>query len=557
MGYIRVPIETNPEVLAQDIFDYIQIQQPGWTPADGNLDTWIIRAVAAKAAENRSLASDVPDDIFANLGASLFSVPPVDAVPATGTSTWTLSNTAGHTIPDGTYIGLRDAAGNLVTFVTVGDVVVAPGDSVTAVGEVVIRAIDEGVVGNALTDPATLIDVIDWVTSIDIVGSTSGGLDAETNEVYLNRLSNKLQSLSTVPILMPDFVNAAKEASPGVFRAVAVDMYNPAHNLLTANQASAETDASGWTNLGNTTIGSSSAQAASGSKSVSLTAIAGADMAIGSPVAASGAGAIAVLPGEVVTGLASIRANTTVRSCRAQLNWYTSAGAFISATNGTAANDSNSAWTAYSVTGTAPATAAFVRVIVYVIAAAIGEVHYADKMSLRKGSTTDWVAGDTAETGNIKTVTIAAVDSTGTSVSTGIKTAIANYINARREVNWITHVMDPNYTSIDVSVSFKLLPSYNSTSTEDAVEAAFTNYFDKANWGRDPSAASGDAATTWVDQTVVYYNELIALASGIAGVDRVTDLTVNVTGSTPARVDVILSSPATLTTVGTIEAEVV
>lgn len=552
MGYIRVPIETNPETLAQDIFAYIQTNAPDWTPNQGNLDVWIIRALVAKAAENRDLASDVPDSIFGWFGSSLMAIPPVDAASASGDTTWTLIDTLGHTIPSGTYVGIRNANGDLITFQTVLDVVVAPGDSVTASGEVIIQAVTPGIASNDLNAVPELIDVLDWVSSIALVSPTGGGVDAETNDDYLNRLSRKMQALSTVPILPPDFANAALDADPGVFRAVAIDLYNPLHNLLTANQASAETDASGWTNLSNAAVTSTSVTHDDGAKAVRLTSVAGGDMS------AIDSTEIVVLPGQEYTALASARSAVSARSCKVGIRFIDASHGTISTNYGTPANDSTSAYVDYHYTAIAPANAAFAKVVIFVTATGgATEVHDFDKMSLRHGAGTDWVAGGTPETGNARTITVAAVDIAGNAVSGGIKTAISNWITARREVNFIVHVIDPNYTEVDVAASFKLLSGFDSATVEGVVAATISSYLNSANWALDPTISGTDSAMTWVDADVVYYNELITLVSNVAGVDRVTDLTCNVHGSAPARIDVILNGPAALTTVGTITATAV
>jgi len=550
MGYIRVPVETNPETLTQEMFSYIQIQSPGWVPADGNLDVWIIRAVAAKAAENRSLASDVPDDIFGTMGASLFAIPPVDAVPASGNTTWVMADTLGHTIPAGTFVGIRNANGDLVSFYTVADVVVPVGASTTAVGQVLIQAVDPGVVSNALTGNVELISVLSWVSAISTTAPTSGGTDAESIGDYLDRLSRKLQGLSTVPILAPDFARAALEADPGVFRAVAIDNYNPYSNLLTANQASAETDASGWINVSNATVASSSAQAAAGTKSVSLTAIAAATMQAGlSPYTT-----MPITPGQTITGRADFRTAVTARQCRVYCTWYNSGGGVISYSNGAFVTDSTSAWTTATVTAVAVAGAAYVGLLVEVASPGAGEVHYVDKMSLRHGSGTDWVAGGTPEYGNARMVTVAAVDANGNAVSSGVKTTIGTYLNARREQNFIVNVVDPRYTNIDVAASFKTATGYTAATVQTSVVAALTAYLSPANWGIDPTSSGSDQLRTWIEQPTVYYNELITLVSNVVGVDRVTDLTVNIHGNAATRADVAIDSPTGLTTAGTITA---
>lgn len=551
MGYIRVPVETNPENLSQDAFTYIQTQKPTWRPNDGNLDTWIIRAFAAKAAENRTLASDVPDDIFATLGASLFAIPPIDDVAATGNTTWTLTDTLGHTIPDGTNIGIRNANGDLVNFVTVGDVVVAPGSNTTTAGQVLIMAVEAGTDANTLTGNVELVDVLDWVSSIATTAPTGGGVDAETFDEYLDRLTRKLTALSTVPILISNFGNAALDADPGVFRAVAIDGYNPQHNLLTANEASIETDATGYTAGSNTTIARSTAQAADGSASLSLTSTAAGNVSAAGLIAGKPA-----IPGELFTAVASVRSAASVRSCRVDLEFLDGSNVQTGYVGGTPVNSSTTGFVQLTATGTAPANTVKVRIWVIALSTAAGaEVHYFDKMQIRRGSynATTWVAGGTAETNNTRTVTIVAVDAAGNDVSSGIKTNITNYINSRREANWITYVMSPKYSQIDVATTVRVLPGYSSTSVNADVVTALTNYLNPANWAQDPNASSSDAPSTWVDMQKVYYNELIALVSNVPGVDRVIDLTSNIhTYTIPARVDITLPGPASLTAAGTI-----
>src|SRR5215831_2804854 len=231
MGYIRIPLETNPTNLAQSVFDYINAQAPDWVPSEGNLDVWIIRAVAQLASENRDLATDVQDDIFRYFGASLVGVQPIDATPAQGNTTWTLTDTLGHTIPQGTNVGIPDINGNIYPFQVAHDVVVPNGQSATAAGAVLVTAVLEGAQGSALGGVGSivqLIDVLDWVQTVVLTGATFGGKDAEDDTVYLNRLSQHMQRLSMRPILPADFSAMALDADPSVQRAVTIDGFNPA-----------------------------------------------------------------------------------------------------------------------------------------------------------------------------------------------------------------------------------------------------------------------------------------------------------------------------------------
>jgi uncharacterized phage protein gp47/JayE len=231
--YIKIPLETNQSTLAQEVFDYIQAQAPAWAPQDGNLDVWIVRAVSQLASDNRNVASDVQDDIFRYFGASLMGIQPLDAIAAVGNTTWTLTDYLGHTIPAGTTVGINDLSNNLQAFQVISDVVVPNGSNATTAGAVVIRAVIEGADANDLGSPGTvmqLIDVIDWVAvnGVVLTGATTGGQDAEDDTTYLNRLVTHLQRLSQRPILPQDFAAMALDADPSVYRAVAIDNYNPA-----------------------------------------------------------------------------------------------------------------------------------------------------------------------------------------------------------------------------------------------------------------------------------------------------------------------------------------
>ena len=233
MTYIKIPLETNQSALAQEMFDYIQTQAPGWAAQDGNLDVWIIRAIAQLASDNRNVASDVQDDIFRYFGASLMGIQPIDATPAVANTTWTLTDYLGHTIPAGTTVGITDLSGNLQAFQVVSDYVVPNGQNVTPAGAVVIRAVIEGSNANGLGAAGTvvtLIDIIDWVATNGVVltGTTNGGIDDEDDPTYLNRLVARLQRLSQRPILPADFSAMALDADPIVHRAVTIDNYNPA-----------------------------------------------------------------------------------------------------------------------------------------------------------------------------------------------------------------------------------------------------------------------------------------------------------------------------------------
>lgn len=217
MSYLDLPIETDPEELKDDAVEYISNAFPGWEAAAGNLEVILIEAVAEMAMEQAEVAASVPSAIFRAFGENVADLPPIDGVEAIGVTTWTLADTLGHTIPAGTFITIGDVA-----FQTSEEAVVDIGESSATIN---IVAVDPGEAANNLTGDATLVDTLAYVISVALVGTTSGGIDAETDEEYLARLADELQLMAPRPIVPEDFEILARRIA-GVERAVAVDGYD-------------------------------------------------------------------------------------------------------------------------------------------------------------------------------------------------------------------------------------------------------------------------------------------------------------------------------------------
>lgn len=225
-GYIEIDIETDANTLAAGAFDYLAANIPGWVPQEGHIESWLIEALARIVAEARVVASKVPTAVFRYFGESILALPPVDAAEAEATSTWTMVDTQGYTIPTGTLVAWRTAGDTLVPFEVVDAVTVPPGSSVTAADAVTLRALDAGTAPNSLAGGSIeLVDSLAYVQGIE-AASPSGGVDAESDADYLDRLSSELQLLTPRPILPADFAALARRI-PGVHRALGVNMYDP------------------------------------------------------------------------------------------------------------------------------------------------------------------------------------------------------------------------------------------------------------------------------------------------------------------------------------------
>lgn len=528
MVYVSEPLETDSNAIAAEAYAWITARFPNWSPQDGNLDARLIEAWAQNIAELREIETDVRDQIYRYFGATLHGILPIDATPAVADSTWTMVDDAGYTIPAGTQVAIPAAGDDFKAFVVVSDVTVPAGSTATAAGEVPLEAADEGADSSNLSGTPELIDSLDYVADggIVLVGETSGGVDAEADEDYLNRLTEELRLLSPAPIIPSDFSVLARRVA-GVRRAVTVDLYNPAHNSLSLNQASVETDATGWAADTNCSITRSTSQAADGTASLRLSSTAGGDMKATTP---TGTGGEPVTGNDELTAVASFRAAAAPRSVRVEIFWYTAAGAAASTASnaGTSVADTTAGFTQASVTARAPVNAAFAAVKVTVLATGgASELHYVDKIAFRRGTSTVWAAGGSPAEGNERMVTVVPADIDGDPLGSGIKAEIKGLLESLREANFVVNVIDASYTAIAVAFTGVAYEGWELDDVEARAIAALAAYLDPSTWG-DPEQ---DDTGEWVNDTVVRYGEVYGVLDRVEGLHYVTDLDLAIEGS--------------------------
>jgi uncharacterized phage protein gp47/JayE len=223
MSYVPFPIETDADLVAKLAFDYLASEIAGWTPNAGNLDVWVIEAVAREAAETRDIAADVPDGIFKRYGQQVIGLAPNAAAPANGSVHIIAIDNAGYLLPAGTQFALG-SPGMQVGFQTQVDATLAAGATTL---DVPVVSIELGTSGNDIpAGPALCLDALAWVQDCTSQGTTSGGAEAESDDDYRNRLAAELQLLSISPVLPDDFAVLATTVD-GVARAGAIDLYDP------------------------------------------------------------------------------------------------------------------------------------------------------------------------------------------------------------------------------------------------------------------------------------------------------------------------------------------
>lgn len=232
MSYQRFPIETDPDVLAQDAYELLSSKTGGvWQPSDGNVDTWLIEATARMAAEVRDVAADVPDSIFRTFGTDLVGLPPFEPTSAQAVLGLTLASWSAYVVPAGTTFAVDDLAGDTHAFALQESVTIdeLPEESGSRVAQVVALALEPGVAASGIAPRpgnAYLLDAISYVIGVELVEPTSGGSDGESDEAYMDRLAAYLQLVAPRPILPEDFAKLALTID-GVGYAAAINLYNP------------------------------------------------------------------------------------------------------------------------------------------------------------------------------------------------------------------------------------------------------------------------------------------------------------------------------------------
>lgn len=223
MSYLRAPIDVDLAQLVDDALARIARKIPSWVPREGHLEVAVIEELARLVQETYAVAATVPDDIFSAYGRELAGIPQVEGQPAVGTVQFAVSDAAGYNIPAGTVVAAAVSGDEQIFFAT-GATLTIPTGSTT--GTVQAVAEQDGQDANGFTGPVEVIDQLAFVDSATLVGLTSGGVDAEDDVTYRDRLADELRLSAPRPILPADFAAFARQIV-GVHRALVVDGYDP------------------------------------------------------------------------------------------------------------------------------------------------------------------------------------------------------------------------------------------------------------------------------------------------------------------------------------------
>jgi hypothetical protein len=235
VSYLEVQITTSAQQLADLAVEKLKEELEargvvGWEPNDSDLEIIQIGAISLMASYAANVAAVVPPAIFRKYGTELLGVAYNEGANATCNTKWTLLEEGGEYPARIIEAGTQLTIGELAFYVE-SEVKVAKGESSATVQLV---AAERGTEYNGLKETIQLVDAIDWVSEVKIVGESSGGVDQETDEEYQSRLAAELVLQAPRPITAANFAEMALVAPSSLLptgveisRATAIDGYNP------------------------------------------------------------------------------------------------------------------------------------------------------------------------------------------------------------------------------------------------------------------------------------------------------------------------------------------
>lgn len=198
-------------------------------------------------------------------------------------------------------------------------------------------------------------------------------------------------------------------AEVGLLKSIALGAFGPGPfvfldpfqvNLLSANQSTgtdALMDATGFVAITGT-LSSTTAQADQGSRSLAWAVTAANQRMMQGDLANTTNATLLtdtpVQPSISYTGQVRGRLSTSTGTARLDIYWFTAAGAFISASTGSATALSNASFTSFTCTATAPATAALARLSVINTVMGAAQTIYLDKWQTEQAAAAStWQVG--------------------------------------------------------------------------------------------------------------------------------------------------------------------
>jgi uncharacterized phage protein gp47/JayE len=224
-SYVDLTLDDRtPQELFDEAIAAAATKLPGWNPREGHTAVVLIEALALVIWELIATLNRVPGAV-ADILFQLYGVTRDTGTAPAVDVTFTLSDTAGHTVPAGTRLRLTLGNGETVEFATDASLIVAAGASsgtVASTGETPTTEANGTAAGTAIT----VLDAIAFVESAATASEVAGGTDPETTDEWRDRASQVLARLVNT-LVLPGHFTAAVLEDTRVYRATSVDNYDP------------------------------------------------------------------------------------------------------------------------------------------------------------------------------------------------------------------------------------------------------------------------------------------------------------------------------------------
>lgn len=219
-------LETDEDNVSDRIVAGLVDRLDGWEAYEGAPEVALAEEIGRETAVLNQSMIDVLDLAVAGMGETAFAFPAFQGAAATIPVSIEL-NAAGTIVPAGFFVTALNDAGEEVAFELAEDLA-APATTVAAT----LRATEVGDFANAIpAGPLTIITATSNVNAVTATGPSANGADAELIEDYLDRLVDFLSTLRPGGVTATDLAALARSV-PGVHRAIAVDLYDPAIPLV-------------------------------------------------------------------------------------------------------------------------------------------------------------------------------------------------------------------------------------------------------------------------------------------------------------------------------------
>lgn len=194
--YVDLTIfDEDPNTLFDVAIEYARTVLPEWVPEAGNIEVVLIEAIATEAANVIQAINRVPGAVTETL-LKLFGVERSDGTAATATLQVIAINSNGYTILQGSPFAYFPPDGSEPLVYTTDQDLVIPNGSIS--GTVAITAQEVGTNYNEPGggSPLQLLENAPYVQSASLIGSPTGGTEAESDDVFFQRAINTLRSYS-------------------------------------------------------------------------------------------------------------------------------------------------------------------------------------------------------------------------------------------------------------------------------------------------------------------------------------------------------------------------